>query len=51
MERKIPLVSARWVEASKGVNKLLDPVDFPPINMEKYTAPREYKFKFNFKVS
>lgn len=51
IQRNIPLVSACWVEKSILAKKLMDPVDYPPINMEKYTKPREYKFKFNLKVS
>lgn len=46
IKRNIPLVSARWVEYSMIANKLLDPVVFPPINMEKYTEPREIKYTF-----
>ncbi|VVC40993.1 BRCT domain [Cinara cedri] len=52
MERKIPLVSARWVQTSMNANTLMDPVDFPPINMHKYSMPQEeykYKYKFNAK--
>ncbi|KAF0741929.1 microcephalin isoform X1 [Aphis craccivora] len=37
VERNIPLVSARWIEYSKRANKILDPADYPPVGMEKYT--------------
>jgi len=37
IERNIPLVSSRWVEYSKRANKILDPADYPPVGMEKYT--------------
>lgn len=37
IKRNIPLVSARWMEYSKLANKILDPADYPPIGMEKYT--------------
>lgn len=36
IERNIPLVSARWVEKSKLANKMLDPVDYPPVDIENY---------------
>lgn len=37
IERKIPLVSARWMEYSKLANKIQDPADYPPVGMDKYT--------------
>uniref|UniRef100_A0A2H8TMI7 Microcephalin n=1 Tax=Melanaphis sacchari TaxID=742174 RepID=A0A2H8TMI7_9HEMI len=37
IKRNIPLVSARWMEYSKLANKMLDPLDYPPVDMEKYT--------------
>lgn len=37
IKRNIPLVSARWMEYSKLANKILDPADYPPVDMEKYT--------------
>ncbi|XP_027851704.2 microcephalin-like [Aphis gossypii] len=37
VKRNIPLVSARWMEYSKLANKILDPIDYPPVGMEKYT--------------
>jgi len=36
IKRNIPLVSARWMEYSKLANKMLDPDDYPPVDMEKY---------------
>lgn len=36
VERNIPLVSARWMKYSELANKMLDPVDYPPVDMEKY---------------
>lgn len=36
IERKIPLVSARWVEYSRIAKKMLNPVDYPPVDIEKY---------------
>lgn len=45
IERKIPLVSARWVENSKFAKKILSPDDYPPIGIEKYTRPREITYK------
>jgi len=37
VERNIPLVSARWMEYSYSAKKMLDPADYPPVGMEKYT--------------
>jgi len=37
IERNIPLVSARWMVYSKLANKMLDPEDYPPVDMDKYT--------------
>jgi len=37
VERNIPLVSARWMEYSRKANKMLDPADYPPVGMDKYT--------------
>jgi len=39
VERNIPFVSARWMKYSELANKLLDPADYPPVGMEKYTTP------------
>lgn len=52
MERKIPLVSARWVEESIKAKTLMDTADFPPANKKTYTMPEpgEYKYKYNPKV-
>ncbi|XP_022174220.1 uncharacterized protein LOC111036501 [Myzus persicae] len=37
MKLNIPLVSARWIEYSKLANKMLEPADYPPVDMEKYS--------------
>lgn len=51
-ERNIPLVSARWIEKSHLANKLLDPKDYPPNDLEKYKKPREIVLKnYNLAVS
>lgn len=47
MERKIPLVSARWVENCQYAKKILDPAEYPPIDIEKYAKPREYNFNIS----
>lgn len=36
IERNIPLVSARWVEYSRMAGKMLNPADYPPVDIEKY---------------
>lgn len=53
VERNIPLVSARWMEYSYSAKKMLDPADYPPVGMEKYTKtpsrniniPKRTKYK------
>lgn len=49
ISRKIPLVSAKWVENCRLSNKILDPVDYPPMNIEKYT--KKQPINFNHPVS
>jgi len=49
IERKIPLVSARWIENCKIFKKMLNPADYPAVDLDKYTKPRE--INFNFPVS
>ncbi|VVC30412.1 BRCT domain [Cinara cedri] len=39
IERNIPLVSARWVHNSRVANKILDPIDYPPVDIEKFKKP------------
>lgn len=48
MERNIPLVSVKWVEDCKLANKILNPIDYLPIDIEKYSTP---KLKLNTLVS
>lgn len=40
IERNIPLVSVKWIEDCKLANKILDPVDYPPVNIVKYLTPK-----------
>lgn len=44
MEHKIPLVAARWVENCKIAKKMLNPIDYPPVGIEKYTKPRQINY-------
>ncbi|XP_050533488.1 microcephalin-like isoform X2 [Daktulosphaira vitifoliae] len=44
IERNIPLVSARWVEGCKISNTLLDPANYPPVDLEKYQKTPEIDF-------
>jgi len=46
IERNIPLVSARWVENSRLAKRILDPNEYPPVDMEKYTKAPEDNLKF-----
>lgn len=41
IERKIPLVTSKWVENSHLAHKMMDPSDYTPIDMEKYTKSQE----------
>lgn len=50
IQRNIPLVSARWMEYSKLANKMLEPDDYPPVDMEKYAKPTPVK-NINIPVS
>jgi len=45
IERNIPLVSARWVENSRLANRILDPKEYPPVDIAKYTKTPEINFK------
>lgn len=47
IEHKIPLVSARWVENCQYAKKILDPAEYPPIDIEKYAKPREYNYNIS----
>lgn len=38
VNRNVPLVSARWLEDSRLANKILDPINYPPVGIEKYTT-------------
>ncbi|XP_025420751.1 uncharacterized protein LOC112690864 isoform X2 [Sipha flava] len=38
---KIPLVTSKWVENSHLANKMMNPADYSPIDMEKYTKYQE----------
>lgn len=44
IERKIPLVSAMWIKKCYLNNKILDPVNYPPLNIEKYTVKRPVNY-------
>lgn len=44
IERKIPLVSAKWVENCRLANKILNPIDYPPVDIEKYTKKRPVNY-------
>lgn len=48
IERNVPLVSVKWVEDCKLANKILNPIDYPPVDIEKYSTP---KLKLNTEVS
>lgn len=50
MKLNIPLVSARWMEYSKLANKMLEPADYPPVDMEKYSKTTSVK-NINIPVS
>jgi len=50
IKRNIPLVSARWMEYSKLANKMLEPEDYPPVDLEKYTKKTPVK-NINIPVS
>ncbi|XP_001949045.2 uncharacterized protein LOC100168837 [Acyrthosiphon pisum] len=50
IKRNIPLVSARWMEYSKLANKMLEPKDYPPVDLEKYTKKTPVK-NINIPVS
>lgn len=49
--RNIPLVSAKWVNNSRIANKMLNPIDFPAYDTEKYTVKKEVKLNHNHVVS
>lgn len=44
IKREIPLVSAKWVENCYLANKILNPVDYPPVDIEKYTKKRPVNY-------
>lgn len=49
IELNIPLVSARWVENCRIANKVLNPIDYPPIDIDKFKKP--VKLTYNISVS
>lgn len=51
IERKIPLVSALWVKNCKLAKQILDPVNYPPVDIEKYTVIKERKPVYEIQVN
>uniref|UniRef100_A0A2S2PWA9 Microcephalin n=1 Tax=Sipha flava TaxID=143950 RepID=A0A2S2PWA9_9HEMI len=41
IERKIPMVTEKWVKYSNLAEKMMDPFLFPPVDVERYTKVQE----------
>jgi hypothetical protein len=44
IERKIPMVTEKWVRYSNLAEKMMDPSLFPPVDMERYIKVQEKSF-------